>query len=448
VGLALVCVGTALLVAAGADLAVAVSVLLLAVVGASVLGYAAGLAAAVAGFATLNYYFTPPQHSFAIDRTDDLVALVVFVAIAAIVGTGAARLNEVRTRAQRGEREALLRLTPIYQLAAGADPGTVLESAARELVALFDLAWCEIATDDGRYRAVDGRSETQTLELACTRSFRLELGLGRALSSGELNAIEALGASLATTLEQIHFDAEAREHRFRSELARSRAGFLTAVTHDLRTPLAAIKAGTGTLLVGDSPLSDTERRKVLQVAHDEAARLERLVTNVLELTRIRGGALRPEPVAVSAADLVRVAAQRLRHFTDQRTICMEFDPELPTLWVDPAMLEHAVVNLLENALRYSPGGLPIEIRAAQMADEQELRVVDHGPGVAVEDRDRMFDEFVRLDPKTASSGTGLGLAIVRAFVEVTGGRVWYEETPGGGATFVVVLPTVPGKVVS
>ncbi len=443
-GLALVGLGTLVLVAAGADLATAIPVLLLAVVVASTLGYVAGLAAALLGFATLNYYFTEPLHSFAIDRTDNLVALVVFVAIAALVGTGVARLNELRNRSARAEREAVLRLSFLHRLAAGADVAEVLAAAAEELVDLFDLARCSITADGRTYLATGDRAETGSLTLQPTPTFRIDVDEGRPLDAGERSTIEALGASLAATLELMRLDAEAREQRLRGELDRSRAGFLTAVTHDLRTPLATIKAGTYALLVGGPRLSDAERQRVLEVTHEESARLERLVTNVLELTRIRGGALRPAPVRVDAADLVRAAVKRLRRLTDGRDIELRLDPDLPPLWVDPALLEHVIVNLLENALRYSPPDRPIRIGAVQVGPRQQLRIVDHGPGVAVKDRTRMFDEFVRLDPTAVPSGTGLGLAIVRGFVESSGGTVAYEETPGGGATFVVDLPVARG----
>ena len=155
---------------------------------------------------------------------------------------------------------------------------------------------------------------------------------------------------------------------------------------------------------------------------------------------MRGGALRPEPIAIDAADLVAAAVRRLDRLGEGRTITVDFDPELRPLWGDPAMLEHVIVNLLENALRYSPAASPVEIGATTTADgRQTVRVVDHGTGIGVGDRERIFEEFVRLEPKRPPSGTGLGLAIVRAFVDANGGHVGYEETPGGGATFVMTL---------
>jgi two-component system sensor histidine kinase KdpD len=438
VGLALVVVSTTLLAGAGADLAAASPALMLAVVGASLLGYASGIAAALTCFAALNYFFTPPVHSFAIDRTDDLVALVICVAVAAIVGTGIARLNTLRAKARQSEREAELRLTFTNELVGGLEPGAVLDAAAHELVTLFDLVSCEIATADGLGRARASGAPSGALTLAA-EDVRLNLGLGRVLDRGELRTIEALAASFGTALERQRFDTEARERRVQSELDRSRAGFLTAVTHDLRTPLATIKAGTGALLLADGRVDDDHRRDVLQALYDETTRLERLITNVLELTRIRAG-VHPDPAAVSAADLVRAAMRRLDRVAGDRAIRLDIDPDLPALWGDPAMLESIVVNLVENALRHSSADKPIDISAEDRDCELLIRVVDHGEGIGIDQRDRVFEEFVRLDPGSSSSGTGLGLSIARAFAEGNGGRVWYEDTPGGGATFVMALP--------
>jgi len=182
----------------------------------------------------------------------------------------------------------------------------------------------------------------------------------------------------------------------------------------------------------------------LQVAHDEATRLERLVTNVLELTRIRAGGVSPQPVLVSVADLAGLATQRLQRVAGDRAVSVRIDADIAPIHVDPAMSEHVVVNLLENALLYSPPSAPVEIWAVPLGDMQELWVVDHGRGIPAEDRERIFEEFVRLDSKSAARGTGLGLAIVRSFVELNGGQVRCEETPGGGSTFVVRWPTTSG----
>jgi len=443
--LALVLVGgaTALLVASGADLAVAVSVMFFVVAASSVLGFAPGVLSAMAAFAALNYYFTAPLHTFEVDNTDDFVALVVFVSLAIAISAGVARLNQLRLRARRAEREAVLRLRFVDRLSEGVAPGEALDAVARDLVEVLDLAWCEIEFAGCTHRATSSSSESARLVFEYGPAFRLSIACSHDLGVSDRRIIEASGASLAATLERATLGAEAREQRLRAELDRSRAGFLTAVTHDLRTPLASVKAGTANLLLADSRLDEVQRRMVLQVTHDEVERLEQLVTNVLELTRIRAGAVRPQPVLIDPADLTRVSVQRLRRLADERQIDMEIDPDEPPLLVDPGMFEHVMVNLVENALRYSPLDTAIGIRVTSVPGAQQLRVIDHGPGIRQNDRERVFDEFVRLDGRAESTGTGLGLAIVRAFVEAADGRVWCEETPGGGATFVVEVPLEP-----
>jgi two-component system, OmpR family, sensor histidine kinase KdpD len=438
----------AALVAADADLPIALVVLLLVVVGVSTWGSVPGFSAALAGSAVLTYYFTPPTHSFTIDRTDDVVALVAFLASAGVTAAVVGRLHELRRRSDLGAQEALLRLALVDRLVTESDQQVALDAATEELTALFDLSSCIIVTAGGhRYGASGGRAGAESVRVA-TSGITFELELNRPLSDGDLSMIEAFGASLAALLDRIRLDAEATTHRVRGELDRSRAGFLTAVTHDLRTPLATIKASTAALLVPDAQLDSASRREMLELAHGEATRLEGIVTNVLEMTRIRAGALRPEPSASSAVDLVQGAVSRLRHLADDREIQLGIAPEVPPVWADPRMMEYVLANLLENALRYSSPDLPIDIGARAGNGDVELTVADHGPGIPVGSREHIFDEFVRLDPRESSGGTGLGLAIVQAFVAANGGRVRCEETKGGGATFVVALPMATKELAS
>ncbi len=445
-GLALVLVvlATALLVAVGADLAIACIALLLVVVAASALGYAAGALAAVTAAAALTYYFTPPLHSFRIDRPDDVLALVAFVAVSVIVGATVARLNALRRRSELATREAELRLALTNELASGAETQRVLRSLATSLVELFDLERCTISSDGSAVSAASARDRPNLgIVDVRNRNLDLQLALARPLSIDEQNTIRALAAGLATALDRNRLDREAAEQRMRADLDRSRASFLTAVTHDLRTPLATIKTATGTLLTSSGAVDGTVQRELLGVAYGEAARLEGLVTKVLEVARIRSGAVRPEPAAVAVADLVRGAVVRLGPLADARAICLDVDAELPAVWVDATLLEHVITNLLENAIRHDASEREIDVGARVAGTRVEVVISDHGVGIAPGDRERVFEEFVRLDAPTDGPGTGLGLAIVRAFTEINGGGVRYDDTPGGGATFVLSLPEAP-----
>jgi two-component system sensor histidine kinase KdpD len=205
--------------------------------------------------------------------------------------------------------------------------------------------------------------------------------------------------------------------------------------------LTAVKAAASTLLGSWSRIDPEERRELLELICDESERLERLVRNTLELSRIRAGALEVEREQVDIADLVQHAVRRLRPIARAHRVRLDVAPKLPPVALDVTMAEQIFLNLLENALRFAPPGSEIVVGAhAVDGDAVEARVSDHGPGVPVEARDRIFEEFRSADERPDHAGTGLGLAIVRALVLAHGGSVRYEDTPGGGATFVCTFP--------
>jgi len=430
---------TLVLLATRADLAVAMVGLLFAVVLAALLGYAAALVAATEAFLVLTYFFVPPKHSFAVDNVDDLVALVAFLSVAVLVAAMVARLNELLEQSELAAREAAVRLRTTDDLLDGIAPETVAPQLCEELVTLFDLVSCDLTVGAISVTRTTGVSPVGTVEVA-HGPLMVRCGLGRPLASHERATLEALVAALGAGFDRVRLADEATAHRLEAELDRSRAGFLTAMTHDLRTPLATIKAAIGTLLGSATALDPETTSELLETSYREVARLEDLVTAVLEFARIRAGALAPEPVDVSVGEIVQGAVRRLGARAAERAITLDIEPDLPAAYVDTLMFERAVVNVLDNALRYTSPDRAVEIRAAASGSRIELRVADHGAGIAAADRERVFDDFVRLE-RTNAKGVGLGLAITRAFIAANGGDAWCEETPGGGATFVLALPS-------
>jgi two-component system sensor histidine kinase KdpD len=430
--------------AADTDLTVAALLLLVTVLAVGTLGLPAGLTSAFVGFLVLNFFFTEPTGSFKIHRTDDVVALVVFLASAALVGWIVQLLSTLRATAVQREAEAKVRLDLTNRLLEGADVDEALQGAAGALAELFAFEACTLtagpplAPADEPERAnvrVDGPGVTL---LARARS---------PLSKADRELLEALVAGLAAGVDRLRLQEEVREARLVAEVGRQRAGFLSAVSHNLRTPLTAVKAAAGTLLSSWSRIEPEERRELLETISDEAERLERLVRNTLELSRIRAGALDVEPERVDIADLVQHAVRRLRPIARAHRVRLDVDDDLPPVSLDVTMAEQILLNLLENALRFAPPGSEIVVGAhassepeGAMVDEVELLVADHGPGVPIEARDRIFEEFQSAETRPDRSGTGLGLAIVRALVVAHGGSVRYEDTPGGGATFVCTFP--------
>jgi two-component system, OmpR family, sensor histidine kinase KdpD len=426
---------TFVLVVSGADLAFAAIALLLTVAGASVFGYTTGLCAAVTSVVALTYYFTPPTHSFRIDQPDDILALIAFVAVSLLVGATIARLNELRTRAEVHARESSLRVTLTHELRRGIDVDIVLRRLATELDTLFDLTACTVTT--GNATPIDATAAGDVL--VHSPPLLVRLTPGRPLTADDLTVIRGLAAAVAASMELERLDAEARDQRLRGALDQSRAALLNAVTHDVRTPLATIKAASGALLDPAARLDDDERRELLEDTWSEATRLERLVDKVLEMGRIRSGALRPDPVPTAPIDLVQSVTSRRSRAVDSGRIVLAIGPDLPAVDVDVVLLEHVLTNLLENAAVHAACETPIEVRGEQHGDRVRVAVIDRGTGVPAADRERIFDEFVRRDAPTDGTGTGLGLTIVRALVEAHDGSVWCEETPGGGATFVIEL---------
>jgi two-component system sensor histidine kinase KdpD len=248
---------------------------------------------------------------------------------------------------------------------------------------------------------------------------------------------------------------EANRTRLLEEVDRLRAALMGSVSHDLRTPLASIKASISDLADPGLHLSDQDRVTLLRTTEEETDRLTRLVTNLLDMSRIQAGALVPHRSATPLDELIGAVVGRLGPMFagdtptppgSERRPAVEVAEGLPLADIDYLLVEQVLSNLLENAARYTPPGTEVTVRAVAVAgtNEVEVAVVDHGPGVAEGERERIFDEFYR--PRVEGRGpvgTGMGLAIVKGIVEAHGGRIWVEPTPGGGATFAFRLPVAP-----
>ena len=442
---ALAIVGATTLVARAvdADLTTAALLLLLAALVATLLGRVAAVTGTVGAFLALNYWFTAPTGSLDVQKQDDLAALVVFAAASAVLGWTVWRLDEARRTAERRERETLIRLDLTTRLLAGEDPAAVVAGAADALVALFRLSRCTVRAPRATTTA-DGPGTPGATAVVRIAPLEVEVVATREhpLASSDRALLEALVAGLAAAIDRLRLESEARDARIDAQVGRTRSGFLSAVTHNLRTPLASIKAASSTLRVPDLDLTPADRAELIDTIYDETERLERLVTNILELSRIRAGALEVRRQPVDLRDLAQAAVRRLRPLARAHRVRVDVPAHLAEVEVDVQMMEQVFGNLLENALRFAPPGSEILVKCCPgpTRAEVEVRVADHGPGVPPEDRERIFEEFARVDARPDASGTGLGLAIVLALVTAHGGRVWCEETPGGGATFAFVIP--------
>jgi len=260
--------------------------------------------------------------------------------------------------------------------------------------------------------------------------------------SDRLRPMETVGG--AGTVDELgELVGDARGLAGAASLAKAnelRSALLAAVSHDLRTPLAAIRAAATSLLSDDVAFEPAATKELLQTIDSEAERLNALVGDLLDMSRLQSGAL----VTVSrAVGLEEVVATALSSLPAGALVDIDVAESLPRVAVDPGLLERAVANIVENALRFSPPDQPVRIEAGAVAGRVDLRVVDRGRGIDMEDRERVFLPFQRLGDSPNGTGVGLGLAVAKGFVEAIGGELAVEDTPGGGCTMVLSLPVAP-----
>lgn len=418
VGLAVVAVATLAMDAANANHTVAALLYVLVVVGVSFLGPVPATVAVLASFAAQNYFFTPPRGTFRITSSDDVVAFFVFGVTAAVVSAVVTRVNELRRRARVRELEARARLDLMEQLLGGAPRDEVIDAAQQTIAELFGLGRCTIDLGTGKADIVPGL---------------------RPLAPGDRDLIDAFARGITTSVDRVRLDREASRARVDAASQQSRAAFLSAMTHNLRTPLASIKASVSTLLA-HSDLEPRTRDELLTTAQGETERLERLVAKVLHLSRIRSGHVVVQREPVDIAELVRTALRTMQSSADRDVRLVSDTIGITIVRLDPTLVEVAVSCLIENALRYAPDDDGIVVKSAVLDGECRISVIDHGPGIPPAQRKHVFAEFVRGEGVRDATGAGVGLTIARAFVRGHGGEITIDDTPGGGATFVMTLP--------
>jgi two-component system, OmpR family, sensor histidine kinase KdpD len=429
------------------------SIYILAVVVAAAFGGVwGGVIAAVLSFVGLNYYFTVPYHTFRVHRADELVALPIFLIVAVVVGALVASVVEARDRAQRSTSEARALAAFTGRLLSGEPLDRTLQVAAETLARLFDLSWCEIAASvDGRRVEVGAPKGAKRVE----PSLVLPLPVGEdaegtlsvahapgapALSDQERDGLRAFAAQISLALQRARFDAQIHRAKVDAEASDMRAALFSSITHDLRTPLASITASVSSLLDHDVQYDDREREDLLRTSLEEANRLNRMVANLLDLARMRAGALQPVTEAMPIEDVLESVLRRMEPLLRPFKLRTMIRPDLPLVSIDPIQIDQVLTNLLDNATRFAPPESEIRISANEWAGQVEVRVTDEGPGIPLEDRERVFEPFYKQDAGLGRGGTGLGLAIARAVVQGHGGRIRIEGTPAGGTSVVFDLP--------
>ncbi|MDP9866920.1 MULTISPECIES: DUF4118 domain-containing protein [Streptosporangium] len=410
------------------------------------------IAAAVGGSLLLNWFFTPPIGQLTIADPENLLALIVFILVAAAVSTivdlaarrtrqaaqasaDAEALSTLAGHVLRGEA-ALPSLLGRLRETFGLDSVTLLERIGEPLPddQAEPEAWRIIATSGAAPCTAPAAADTDVVI-----SDKLVLAArGRLLDASDRRLLEAFAAEAAVALRQERLQEEAELARPLAEADKMRTALLAAVSHDLRTPLSAAKAAVESLRNADISWTDEDRDELLATADESLAGLDRLVENLLDMSRLQAGVLGLSLQPVALEEVVPRAVDNLGPLRDR--IEGDISVELPDIVADPALLERVLVNLMTNAVRYSPPGHKVLITGSRHDDEVEIRVIDRGPGIPPQDHERVFLPFQRLGDRPNGTGVGLGLALSRGLTEAMGGTLIPEETPGGGLTMIVIMP--------
>lgn len=409
-------------------------------------GAEAGVGASILSFVCLNFFFTAPLHTLAVGNGADVVALLIFLLVALLVGLLLSTALFERARAERREREARLLNELATRLLTGEHTEAGLARFAQGLCELFGLGSCEITTtftDPTIIRVTEDlfptpyevELEAKGRRLGAMRLWRAVPG--ERLTYEEQQAIDSIGTQLALALEATRLHLEIRRAEIEAQASALKAALFSGVTHDVKTPLAAIMASTTSLLDGPG-FSVEQRREHLDTIRDEGERLNRVVNNLLDLARLRAGALvvRKTPGAID--ELMESVVNRLRPLLDGRDVEIRVRDDLPEIAMDVVQIDQVLTNLIENAIKFSPPHTAIYLSGVGHADGIRVTVADRGSGVRVEDRERIFEPFER--GASGTSGTGLGLAIAKAIVTAHGGAMWVADNPAGGAVFTFELP--------
>jgi two-component system sensor histidine kinase KdpD len=417
--------------------------LVLVVAAALVGGVYPALASALVSSVLVNYYFTPPLHTLTVADSDNILSLIAFAVVAimvsAVVEIAARRTVQAARASAESETLAILAASVL----GGETAVPALLDRVRETFRLGFVALQERSTTDESFSDVssvgDPSMSADSITVPVGDRFALRAS-GRALAATDLRILGAFAAQAATALEQQRLTDAAEAAKPLEEADRMRTALLTAVSHDLRSPLASAKAAVTSLLGSDVAWTPSEQRELLTTADESLNRLHHLVDNLLDMSRLQAGALAIFPQAVAIAEIVPIALDSLG--TAAGRVDIAVPDTLPDVLADPAMLERVIANLVANALRYAPTVEPLRISASTHGGVVQIRVVDHGPGIAAQDRQRVFAPFQRLGDTDNTTGVGLGLALSRGLMEAMGGTLQPDDTPGGGLTMVLTLQAI------
>lgn len=479
------------------DLNIGFLYLLLVVLIAARWGWGPARFASVAANLAFNYFFQEPLHQLDVRDLGNVLELLVFLSVAALTSALLARARAGEAAARRRERETRVLYELSRLIITETDRTAVLSTICRRVRDTFGAQSCDVLLRDGEnltpvawsgaaQQPLDTADERQAAERALHEARPVSLGgrpgrgvprivglrgrrapivylpmrvggqtigllrvTGRVdaqdITDDEMRLLQAFADQAALAADRTRLLHEAAQAEALQEASRLKSALLAAVSHDLRTPLAAIKASVSSLLEPGMYWEPDTQRELLAAVNEETDRLTRLVSDLLDLSRIEGGALRPELDWYDVAELVETVVARMEPVARAHRLEVDVAPDTGAARLDYVQIGQVIANLIENAAKYAPAGTAIRVSARRREGAIEISVTDQGPGVPPSERERVFEKFYRAPHAGRASGTGLGLAICKGLVEAHGGHIWVEDVPTGGARFVFTLP-VPAPV--
>lgn len=443
-------------------------------------GQGPSILASILSVATFDFSFVPPRGTFAVNDTEYLVTFAVMLLVALVISTLTVRIKQQADAAQQRERRTAELYAMSRELASTRGLENLLTVAARHIADTFDSQVAVVMPNETEQLVILGGDDTLfaqsqnelgvarwvydhkemaglgTNTLAGTDALHLPLAASRGvvgvlsvrpkeprrlLNPEQFHLLETFANQMALAVERAQLAAETEQAKVQIETERLRNSLLSSVSHDLRTPLATITGATTSLLDGEATLTAATRRDLTQAIWEEAERLNRLVRNLLDMTRLESGAVQLHKDWQPIEEVVGTALARLDEQLRNHPLTTHLPADLPLVPVDGILIEQVLVNLVENAIKYTPPGTPLEISAQANDDAVTVEVADRGPGLPPGNEERIFDKFYRAQ-SPAVPGVGLGLAICAAIMAAHGGRIWATNRPGGGAAFHFTLPLV------
>lgn len=439
-------------------------------------GYGPSLLAAVLSVLCFDFFFIPPFYTFAIHDLSHIVTFGVMCLVALVISGLTERVRAQAAAADQREQRTAALYALSRELAAVKRVQDIAEIAARHL---FDALALRVSlyvpgSDRSRVNALSTEAESvedksgltaaqwvweherpagagsEVFPTSRNRYLLLSASRGRVAvlsvlaedpillnDSENSDYLAAFANQIASAIERTELASEAQTSQLRMETEQMRSSLLSSVSHDLRTPLAVVTGAASSLL--EDAIDVTTRRELTETILQEAQRLNRLVRNLLDMTRLEAGALHIKKEWLPLEEVVGAALNRMDEALAGRTVLTELPADLPLVPLDAVLIQQLLVNLLENALKYTPAASPIEIRARVEPEGVELVVADRGPGIPAAEEARVFDKFYRVSG-AEGGGVGLGLAICKGIAMAHGGQIFVSNRAGGGAEFHIHLP--------